>query len=48
LLEKIRASKPDPDHDLRHATHISRLYDNSAAAHRLAGKLEEAEALSKL
>jgi len=40
----IRASKPDPDHDLRHATHISRLYENSAAAHRRNLK----EPLSKL
>jgi tetratricopeptide (TPR) repeat protein len=48
LLDKIRASKPDPDHDLRHAMHISRLYESSAAVHRLGGKPQEAEALSKL
>jgi serine/threonine-protein kinase len=48
LLDRIRVSKPDPEHDLRHATHISRLYESSAAAHRRSGKPEEAKALSTL
>jgi tetratricopeptide (TPR) repeat protein len=46
LLERIQASKPDPEHDLRHATHISRLYESSAAAHRRFGHPQIADALS--
>jgi serine/threonine-protein kinase len=46
LLQRIQLSKPDPEHDLRHATHISRLYESSAAAHRRSGDAQEAGVLS--
>lgn len=48
LLDRIRASKPDPEHDLRHAVQLSRLYDGLSAAHRRSGTPQQAEAVSVL
>jgi tetratricopeptide (TPR) repeat protein len=48
LLDKIRASKPDPEHDLRQAILLSRLYENLGAAHRRSGQPGQAEAMSVL
>lgn len=48
LLDKILASKPDPEHDLRHAVQLSRLYDSLGAAHRRSGRPQEAGRISEL
>lgn len=48
LLDRILASKPDPEHDLRHTVHLSRLYERLGAAHRKSGQPQQAGAMSEL
>jgi tetratricopeptide (TPR) repeat protein len=48
LLEKVRASKPDPEHDLRHASGLSRIYTALARLYRRNGEPGRASAMSAL
>ncbi len=48
LLDKVMASKPDPQNDLRHATKLSQIYGALAGLHRRNGQPGSAEALSAL
>ncbi|MBS1829486.1 MAG: serine/threonine protein kinase [Acidobacteria bacterium] len=41
LLEKILASKPDPEHNLRHAKTVAAIYASLAEAHHKNGQEEE-------
>jgi serine/threonine protein kinase len=46
LLEKIRASKPNPQDDLRHATNLSAIYAALARLHGKTGESRRADAMS--
>jgi tetratricopeptide (TPR) repeat protein len=46
LLDKVTASHPDPENDLRHATGLSRIYENLARLHRRNGNAELAQSIS--
>lgn len=46
LLDKIMASKPDPQNDLRHATKISRIYGALADLHARTGQAERAAGMA--
>jgi len=48
LLEKILASKPAPETDLRHATKLSRIYGSLADLRRRNREMEAAESLSQM
>ena len=48
LLEKLMASHPDPENDLRHATALSRIYGALARLHLRNGALEPARLNSAL
>jgi tetratricopeptide (TPR) repeat protein len=47
LLEKVRASDPQPETDLRHATGLSRIYRDLGNLYRLAGRAPQAESLDQ-
>jgi tetratricopeptide (TPR) repeat protein len=46
LLDKVMASHPDPEHDLRHATGLSRLYDAMSRLHRRLDRADRANSLA--
>jgi serine/threonine protein kinase len=48
LLEKVTASKPDPEHDLRHAIGLSHIYTALARLDRRNGEPDRASAMSAL
>ena len=47
LLEKVRASRPQLEADLRHANHISRIYRDLGSLHRRAGHATQAGTLDQ-
>ena len=47
LLEKVKASHPDPERDLRHATGLSRLYEASSRLNRRLNRPDLADSLAK-
>jgi tetratricopeptide (TPR) repeat protein/predicted Ser/Thr protein kinase len=46
LLDKIMASHPDPQNDLRNATSLAHIYETLAALHLRNGRAEPAQAMS--
>jgi len=48
LLDKIMASKPDPENDLRQAAKLSRIYETLAGLRRQNRQLDQAAAVSML
>src|SRR5262245_2643023 len=47
LFEKVRASSPQPETDLRHANGLSRIYRDLGNLYRRAGRASEADTLHK-
>src|SRR5262249_47474507 len=47
LFEKVRASNPQPETDLRHANGLSRIYRDLGSLYRRAGKTSQADSLHK-
>ena len=48
LLDKIMATTPDPQNDLRHAKNLSRIYEALARLHRRNGQPDQGEAMASL
>src|SRR5262249_27609092 len=48
LLDKLMASHPDPENDLRHATALSRIYEALTRLHLRNGASQQAESTSAL
>src|SRR5262249_53747505 len=47
LLEKVKASNPQPETDLRHANSLSRIYFDLANLYRRAGQSSQADTLDQ-
>ena len=48
LLDKIMASHPDPNNDIRHAAALSRIYEALAGLHLRNGQKDRAQTMSAL